>query len=78
MGGLYPSQGPISRDRSEKDPVGPKRSKVMLRVDDKTLRWFKSMGPGWQRRVDKVLQAYVLGVVSKVIETLDEREVADR
>ncbi|NNU81615.1 DUF3022 domain-containing protein [Halovulum dunhuangense] len=57
-----------------KVPVTPKRSKVTLRVDDRALRWFRRMGPGWQARVDAVLQAYMLSVISKEIEGEFDRD----
>ncbi len=50
-------------------PVAPKKTKVTLRLNDKTLRWFRAMGPGWQTRADKVLETYMLAVVSREVRT---------
>jgi uncharacterized protein (DUF4415 family) len=38
-------------------PVLPKTS-VSLRIDADVLDWYKSMGPGYQTRMNSVLRAY--------------------
>lgn len=55
-------------------PVEPRRERVTLRVEARTLRWFRALGPGWQRRADKVLQAYMLSLISKEIEAQGDRD----
>jgi len=38
-------------------PVLPKAS-ISLRIDADILDWFKSMGPGYQTRINAILRAY--------------------
>jgi uncharacterized protein (DUF4415 family) len=38
-------------------PVLPKES-VSLRIDADVLEWFKSMGPGYQTRINSILRAF--------------------
>lgn len=55
------------RDQSKK--------KVCLRVDEDVLKWFKSMGPGYQPRINDVLRSFMHMKLMGLLmgdETLDQ------
>ena len=53
-------------------PVTPEKVRLTLRVDKETVTFFRKMGSGWHARVNAVLRAYMLSVISKEVEgTLD-------
>jgi len=43
-------------------------------VDEDVLRWFKKAGPGYQARLNKVLRAFMLGVISKELKGAFDRD----
>lgn len=55
-------------------PVTPRKTRVTIRLDTRTVRWFRATGTGWHNRIDGVLRAYMLAVVSKEIETHRDRD----
>jgi uncharacterized protein (DUF4415 family) len=46
-------------------PTRPRRKRITLLVDEEVVKWFKGLGEGYQGRVNAVLRAYMLGVMSK-------------
>lgn len=45
---------------------------VSLRLDADLAKWFRSQGRGHQTRMNRVLRAYMLGLISKEIRTADD------
>ena len=47
------------------------RTRVTMRVDDDVLKFFKSMGPGYQARMNLVLRTYMHGRLAKIVRGPD-------
>lgn len=45
-------------------PVDPHKTKVTLRLDADMLKWFRKLGPGYQKRINQVLRIYWQAVLS--------------
>lgn len=39
-------------------PVDRHKTRVTLRMDTDMLRWFRKLGPGYQKRINRVLRVY--------------------
>ncbi len=59
-------------------PCGPPKKKMTIRLDAEVLDWYRSLGCGYQRRINQVLRTYMLGVLSKYIEQPGDRDWRDR
>jgi uncharacterized protein (DUF4415 family) len=55
-------------DVARKVPVRPRKTRVTAAYDTDLVRWFRSLGHGYQAQMNAVLRAYMLAVVSKTIE----------
>lgn len=55
-------------------PVRAKKTRITLACDADVVRWFRSLGHGYQARMNAVLRSYMLGVVSKEIEVDGDRD----
>lgn len=55
-------------------PTRPRKVRVTAAFDAEVVRWFRSMGHGYQARMNAVLRAYMLAVLSKEIETEGDRD----
>jgi uncharacterized protein (DUF4415 family) len=51
----------------KKVPVRPRKTRVTAAYDADLVKWFRSLGHGYQARMNAVLRAYMLAVVSKEI-----------
>lgn len=40
------------------DPVDRHKTRVTLRLDTDMLRWFRKLGPGYQKRLNSILRIY--------------------
>jgi uncharacterized protein (DUF4415 family) len=49
----------------------PRRTKVTAAFDADVVRFFKSLGPGYQWRMNEVLRAYVHGRLAKIVKGPD-------
>ena len=56
-------------------PIEPHREKVTVRLDADMLKWYRSLGRGWQPRMNAVLRAYMKAILSKEIEVVGDRSV---
>jgi uncharacterized protein (DUF4415 family) len=55
-----PDAVPLDFDWSEAVlVVPPKKTAISIRVDDDVLNYFKTQGPGYQRRINAVLRSYM-------------------
>ena len=57
-------------DAERTAPVEPNKTKITIALDADMVRWFRGFGRGYQRRMNAVMRAYMLAVVSKEIEQM--------
>ncbi|KAB7610423.1 BrnA antitoxin family protein [Amylibacter sp. SFDW26] len=50
-------------------PIEPHKTKITMRVDSDMLRWFKKMGPNYQRRMNQVLRVYYTAMIQGLLNT---------
>jgi uncharacterized protein (DUF4415 family) len=50
-------------------PCRPRKTRITAAFDAGVVRWYRSLGHGYQARMNAVLKAYMLAVMSKEIET---------
>ena len=55
-------------------PCAPVKRQLTIRLDEDLIRFYRRLGRGYQARVNGVLRAYMLGVLSKEIEGLADRD----
>ncbi len=60
----------IARDRA----LPKRKTPVTLRVDEDVAKWFRALGQGYQTRMNQVLRAYMLSILSREIETCADRD----
>ena len=48
-------------------PVRPRKTKLTAAFDADMVRWFRSMGHGYQARMNRILRIYMLATVAKEI-----------
>ena len=46
-------------------PVRPRKTKLTAAFDADMVRWFRSMGHGYQARMNRILRTYMLATVAK-------------
>ncbi|MEO1491003.1 MAG: BrnA antitoxin family protein [Pseudomonadota bacterium] len=63
------------RTAHEDAPCGPAKTKMTIRLESDVLEWYRSLGHGYQNRINTVLRAYKNAVTSKWIEMEDDRDV---
>jgi uncharacterized protein (DUF4415 family) len=63
---------------AETAPVRPRKTPVTIRYDDAVVRWYRGLGRGYQIRMNAVLRAYMLSVISKEIEGRGDRDSAGK
>ncbi|MEZ5715486.1 MAG: BrnA antitoxin family protein [Paracoccaceae bacterium] len=60
-----------------RDPLPVLKEKVTLRLDADMMRWFRKLGPGYGRRINRVLRIYWMSLLAGRIKShWDEPEVA--
>lgn len=50
-------------------PCRPKRVRITALYDEDVARFFRAMGQGYQARMNAVLRAYMLAIVSRAIKS---------
>lgn len=50
-------------------PTRPKKERVTAAYDADMVKWYRSLGHGYQARMNQVLRTYMLGVISKEIRS---------
>jgi uncharacterized protein (DUF4415 family) len=53
----------------ETAPCRPRKTRITAAFDAEVVRWYRALGHGYQTRMNAVLKAYMLGVMSREIET---------
>lgn len=60
-----------------REPLPAQKEKVTIRLDADMLRWFRKLGPGYGRRINRVLRIYWMSLLAGRIKAhWDEPEVA--
>lgn len=62
----------------ETAPCRPKKARLTAAFDADVVRWYRSLGRGYQARMNAVLRAYMLAVVAREIEGVGDRDGAGR
>ena len=52
-----------------KNPIEPHKTRVTLRLDADMVRWFRKLGRGYQKRINKILRVYYTAVVAGDVQT---------
>ncbi|WP_299046842.1 BrnA antitoxin family protein [uncultured Tateyamaria sp.] len=60
------------------DPVEPHKTRVTLRMDSDMLAWFRKLGPGYQKRINRVVRVYWLSLLCGHIEGYPSDNVLPR
>ena len=55
-------------------PPMPGKDRITIRLDKDVVKWFKHLGPGYQRRMNVVLRIYMLSTLSKELEGAFDRD----
>jgi uncharacterized protein (DUF4415 family) len=55
-------------------PVRPHKTKITVDLDADVVKWFRAMGLGYQRRMNRILRTYMLAVISRHIERPEVRD----
>ncbi|WP_424932176.1 BrnA antitoxin family protein [Amaricoccus macauensis] len=55
-------------------PVKPHKTRLTAAFDTDVVRWYRGLGRGYQARMNTVLRAYMLAVISKEIEGIGDRD----
>lgn len=50
------------------DPVDPHKTRITLRMDSDMVAWFRKLGPGYQRRINRVVRVYWLSLLCGYIK----------
>ncbi len=54
---------------NSKDPIDPHKTRVTLRLDSDMLKWFRKLGPGYQKRINQVLRVYFTAILAGEVQT---------
>lgn len=49
------------------------KTRVTIRLDDDLVKWFRGFGPGYQKRINRVLRLFMLQAISGELEGKWER-----
>jgi len=52
-----------------------RRTKVTLKLDADVVRFFKSMGPGYQPRMNRVLRSFMQARLAKIVDGPENEEM---
>jgi uncharacterized protein (DUF4415 family) len=55
-------------------PTRPRKTRITAAFDADVVRWYRGLGHGYQARMNAVLRAYMLAVISKEIERRGDRD----
>ena len=54
---------------NSRDPIDPHKTRVTLRLDTDMVKWFRTLGPGYQKRINQVLRVYFVAILAGEIQT---------
>jgi len=53
-----------------------RKEKISIRLDEDMLRWFRSLGPGYQAKINKILRIYWTGIICGMVRShYDDEQV---
>ena len=58
----------------KKVPTHPPKCKLTVSLDQNVVDWYRALGRGYQARMNAVLRAYMLSILSKSIEQPGDRD----
>lgn len=61
-------------DLERQAPVTPPKRKLTLALDADMVDWFRSLGRGYQPRMNAVLRAYMHAIIAKEVEREGDRD----
>lgn len=59
-------------------PVTRPATRVTLRLDADMVKWFRAMGPGYQKRINLILRIYWLGLVGGRVKAYPNDDTTPR
>ena len=59
-------------------PVAHPSTRVTLRLDTDMVKWFRALGPGYQKRINLILRIYFLGLVGGRIKAYPADDTTPR
>lgn len=59
-------------------PVDRHTTRVTLRMDSDMLRWFRKLGPGYQKRINRVLRVYWMALLAGQIKAYPSDDTLPR
>ena len=66
-------------DAHDTAPCQPAKEKMTIRLDADMLWWYRSMGQGYQNRINEVLRCYMDAVLSRHVKPIaDYKEAGPR
>jgi len=60
------------------DGVTPTRTRITARFDSDVVKFFRSLGPGYQEKMNRVLKSWMLMRLTGFLEGRESRDVVDR
>lgn len=60
------------------DPIAPPTTRVTLRLDSDMVAWFRKLGPGYQKRINRVLRIYWLSLICGHVKGYEGDDVLPR
>lgn len=61
-------------DLHKQVPTTPPKCKLTVSLDQNVVDWYRSLGRGYQARMNGVLRAYMLAILSKAVERPGDRD----
>lgn len=55
-------------------PAMPGKERITIRLDKDVVKWFRHLGPGYQRRINSVLRVFMLATLSKELDGAYDRD----
>ncbi len=55
-------------------PPMPGKERITIRLDKDVVKWFKHLGPGYQKRMNTVLRVFMLSALSKELDGAYDRD----
>lgn len=56
------------RDLADESPCTPRKGKLTLSLDDDMIKWYRSLGRGYQTRINSVLRFYMMNLLSEELK----------
>ena len=60
------------------DPIEPHKTRITLRMDSDMVAWFRKLGPGYQKRINRVVRVYWLSLLCGYIKAYPSDDTVPR